>query len=72
MKTKVYKEKLIINNMKKIENKVTKLCNEYSRKIMREKNEIKILLIDFAREYNKIWEGASCIKKANNEVEDEM
>ena len=43
--------------MKKQEVKLNKLLTEYSKKIFQKQGEIKILLIDFAREYNQIWEG---------------
>ena len=39
----------------KTEQKITKLTNEYERKIINNCNNLKVLLIDFAREYNQIW-----------------
>ena len=50
----------------KTEKKITKLCSEYSRRVMSKKAEITMLLIDFAREYNEIWNNASSADKANN------
>jgi len=38
-----------------MEKQINKILSEYSRKIMQKKAELKILLIDFAREYNEIW-----------------
>ena len=35
--------------------KINKLLTEYARKIAVKDGEIKMLLIDFSREYNKIW-----------------
>ena len=43
------------NDLKKKENKINKLLTEYKRKIQDNQNELNILLIDFAREYNNIW-----------------
>ena len=40
---------------KEVERKLDKLLNEYVRKTTHLKVEMKILLIDFAGEYNKIW-----------------
>ena len=45
-------EKELMN--KKTKN-ISKLLGEYCDKLTHNTNEKKILLIDFAREYNKIW-----------------
>jgi len=41
------------------EKKIAKLVSEYKRKLMNKENEIAVLLIDFAREYNEIWRSQS-------------
>lgn len=40
----------------KEEEKINKLLKEYNYKIIKCKTDINMLLIDFAREYNKIWQ----------------
>lgn len=37
------------------EQQLNKLLKEYNYKIVKEKTDINMLLIDFAREYNQIW-----------------
>jgi len=40
---------------KKITKDLNKLLDVYYRKIKKQEVEIKLLLIDFAREYNEVW-----------------
>ncbi len=39
----------------KVEKKIDKLLDQYSRKIMTKKIDLKSILIDFTTDYNKIW-----------------
>jgi len=41
--------------MEQKEKKLDRILTEYSKKILLKQGEIKMLLIDFAREYNKFW-----------------
>lgn len=47
-----------------IEKKLDRILTEYSKKILLKEGEIKILLIDFTREYNKIWDTLNHSKKS--------
>jgi len=41
--------------MQHIDKKIDKLLCEYARRVVQKEGELKILFIDFAREYNQIW-----------------
>ena len=41
----------------KVNEKINKLCQKYSTSIIIHKGQINLLLIEFANEYNKIWNG---------------
>ncbi len=41
--------------MRTKEQKIDKLLKEYNFRVIKYKTDINVLLIDFAREYNKIW-----------------
>ena len=42
-------------DIEKKTNKINRLCSEVSLKILQKKGELSVLLINFARDYNKIW-----------------
>lgn len=41
--------------MKEIEHKINKLMSETKLKLTNNSQELSVILIDFANEYNKIW-----------------
>lgn len=40
---------------KKIEEKLNRLCNEYRIKLVANKADLNMLLINFTKEYNQLW-----------------
>ena len=43
----------------KVNEEINKLCQKISTKIIIHKGQINLLLIEFANEYNKIWNNIS-------------
>ena len=57
------------SNINDIEKKITKLCSTYSSKIISQKIKFSSLLIEFADEYNKIWNNYTHLKVSHNDTE---
>lgn len=49
--------------LEKVKTKIERLTSEYSKKLSMQDLERKVLLIDFAKEYNQIWHDAENINK---------
>ena len=50
-----------------VEKRLNKLFREYEIKLDKCKQERRVVLIDFVREYNKVW-NTETSSKANNKV----
>jgi hypothetical protein len=55
IKNMIFYIKINRRNKMEIEKQLNKLLQEYNYKVIKCKTEINVLLIDFAKEYNKIW-----------------